>query len=216
MAAVMAFIASLSPAFRGCYLLDGFSNTADGALARHCLTQTKQAARLDSGADFLFFYRQFRVFFVLPAGCRGVLRAFLYCCCAIFSLPGINTARLYPCIPMPTKPPVCFCFFPLFFCPGGTAGLFLCAVAFFASLEETLLLLCQSRLDVNCKSIFLFPVDSFPFSYFFVLNAFLSFSLVFLQNNEGLFGLVFFLCFAACFIQYKNPRCKKRGLCASK
>lgn len=216
MAAVMAFIASLSPAFRGCYLLGGFSNTADGALARHCLTQTKQAARLDSGADFPFFIGSLRIF--RPAGWLLGRAAciFVLLLCNLF----IARHKYRTFVSLHTyankAAGVLLFFSPFLLRRVGAAGLFLCAVAFFASLEETLLLLCQSRLDVNCKSIFLFPVDSFPFSYFFVLNAFLSFSLVFLQNNGGLFGPVFFLCFAACFIQYKNPRCKKRGLCASK
>lgn len=83
LAAVMAFIASLSPAFRGCYLLGGFSNTADGALARHCLTQTKQAARLDSGADFLFFYRQFAYF----SSCRLAAGA----CCVHFCIAAVQS-----------------------------------------------------------------------------------------------------------------------------
>ena len=70
MAAAMAFIASLSPAFRGCYLLGGFSDVADGALARRYQVQTKQGARLDSAADFLFFLSAAKVFwpiiFALP------------------------------------------------------------------------------------------------------------------------------------------------------
>ena len=71
----MAFIASLSPAFRGCYLLGGFSDVADGALARRYQVQTKQGARLDSAADFLFFLSAAKVFwpiiFALPGWLRG-------------------------------------------------------------------------------------------------------------------------------------------------
>lgn len=155
---MMAFTAPLSPAFWGCYLLGGFIDTADGALARRYQVQTKQGARLDSAADFLFSLSAAKGFGQssppCPAGYGNALRAFLCCGCAIFSLPGINTARFYPCIPMPTKPPVRFCFSPLFFCARRGRGPVVCAVAFFASLEETLLLLCRSRLEVNCKSIF--------------------------------------------------------------
>ena len=215
----MAFIASLSPAFRGCYLLGGFSDVADGALARRYQVQTKQGARLDSAADFLFFLSAAKVFWPVISALPGWLRGRV-ACIFVLRLCNLFIARykyraFLSLHTYANKAASALLFLSPFFCPGGTAGLFLCAVAFFASLEETLLLLCRSRLDVNCKSIFLFPVDSFPFSYFFVLNAFLSFSLVFLQNNGGLFGPVFFLCFAACFIQYKNPRCKKRGLCES-
>lgn len=156
---MMAFTAPLSPAFWGCYLLGGFSDVADGALARRYQVQTKQGARLDSAADFLFFLSAAKVFWPI-----------------IFALPGwlwkctayIFVLRLYNLFIARHKyrtfvslhtyankaAGVLLFFSPFLLRRVGAAGVLLCAVSLFASLEKTLLLLCRSRLDANCKSIF--------------------------------------------------------------
>lgn len=156
---MMAFTAPLSPAFWGCYLLGGFSDVADGALARRYQVQTKQGARLDSAADFLFFLSAAKVFWPIISALPGWLWK---CTAYIFVLRLYNLFiarhKYRTFVSLHTyankAASVLLFFSPFLLRRVGAAGLFLCAVAFFASLEETLLLLCRSRLEVNCKSIF--------------------------------------------------------------
>ncbi|MFR4250699.1 MAG: CDP-alcohol phosphatidyltransferase family protein [Christensenellales bacterium] len=87
LAAMMAFTAPLSPAFWGCYLLGGFSDVADGALARRYQVQTKQGARLDSAADFLFSLSAAKVFWPIISALPGWLWK---CAACIFVLRLCN------------------------------------------------------------------------------------------------------------------------------
>ena len=158
---MMAFTAPLSPAFWGCYLLGGFSDVADGALARRYQVQTKQGARLDSAADFLFSLSAAKVFWPIISALPGWLWK---CAACIFVLRLCNLFiarhkyRAFWALHTYTNKAAGALLFAsplLFLWPGKTAaGVLLCAVSLFASLEETLLLLCRSRLDANCKSIF--------------------------------------------------------------
>lgn len=84
---MMAFTAPLSPAFWGCYLLGGFSDVADGALARRYQVQTKQGARLDSAADFLFSLSAAKVFWPIISALPGWLWK---CAACIFVLRLCN------------------------------------------------------------------------------------------------------------------------------
>lgn len=141
--------------------MGGFSDVADGALARHCLTQTKQGARLDSAADFLFSLSAAKVFWPIISALPGWLRgraAYIF----VLRLYNLFIARhkyraFWSLHTYANKAAgaLLFASLLLFLWSGKTAaGVLLCAVSLFASLEETLLLLCRSRLEVNCKSIF--------------------------------------------------------------
>ena len=158
MAAAMAFIASLSPAFRGCYLLGGFIDTADGALARRYQVQTKQGARLDSAADFLFFLSAAKVFWPVISALPGWLWK-CTACIFVLRLCNLFIARhkyrtFLSLHTYANKAAGALLFFSPFLLRQAGPRPVVCAVAFFASLEETLLLLYRSRLEANCKSIF--------------------------------------------------------------
>lgn len=160
-AVAMVLVAPFSALFWGCYLLGGVSDIVDGAVARKYHQQSKTGALLDSIADLTF---ALAIFIVVAVNIH--LPLWLWLCIAFIAAMrltgyaiGFYKYRVFSSLHTHlNKATGALIFaFPLLhtFLGLTAAGIVVCLVAFFSSLEELAITIKSRSINRDCKG-FLF------------------------------------------------------------
>lgn len=160
LAVMLLFIKPLSPMFYLVYCLCGISDIADGVAARKTGQQTDFGARLDSAADFVFFF--IVIFRLAPVIMPSTKTLIIILLIAIIRLAAIitvkiKTGRFASAHTIANKITGLLLFiypFSLYFSQSSLIAAFLLLIAGIASAEELAIAIISKEWTADQKSIF--------------------------------------------------------------
>lgn len=160
------YIKPFSIAFWICYFLGGLSDLLDGFVARTLNQQSAKGAKIDSIADFVFAVSIFIIVLkhiFLPGWLWRFISLILVTRIITFSV-GFYKYRTFSSLHtyFNKASGLLIFMFPLLYIilKLDVAGTIVCIISFVASVEELVITVKSSRLDRDCKGLFLGERDS--------------------------------------------------------